>query len=67
MAAAASAAATPGVPRRTAPLFASLEFLIAEYHAYLLRNHDEGLVGTEDLYLKLEASGYEVGKRFTLR
>jgi trafficking protein particle complex subunit 6 len=54
-------------PSPPPPRGQALELLALEYHAYLFRTHDESLTGSEDLFLKLEATGFEVGKRFCQR
>ena len=46
---------------------AALDLLHLEFGAYLLRNHDDGRVAQEQLFAKLEAAHFAVGRRFAER
>lgn len=46
---------------------AGFDMLHNEFVSHLLRNHDDGRYAREELYKKLEAAGYEVGRRYAER
>jgi hypothetical protein len=54
-------------PGRSAISLTSVELLHHELVAYLLRRHDEGRYASEELWTKLEAAGYGVGRKFAER
>ena len=65
--ASASPPAAPLAPRQAAVNCAGLDLLQLEFGAYLLRNHDDGRVAQEQLFAKLEAAHFAVGRRFAER
>lgn len=56
-------------PAGRAPLVASapLDLLVNEYIDLLLRTHDDSREGREEVALKMERTGYEVGRRYAER
>jgi hypothetical protein len=56
-------------PGARLPVVASSAYdcLVAEYFSYLLRNSDDSRAGREDMYSKLESTGFEIGYRLAFR
>lgn len=46
---------------------APLDLLCNELVDYLLRNLDDSREGREELYSRLESTGYDIGRRFAER